>query len=224
MSAPADRDRDPGADRDPERGVAAFSVRRAVTTSMIALALAGFGAFALYGLPLNRLPEVDLPVVAVVTTYEGASPEDMETLVTEPVERAVASVENVEEIRSESRQGASIVLISFTWGTDMDAAEVEVRKNLDIFAGEFLPDDATDPLTFAFDPSLAPVMFMAVEGPYDGHRLRRIAQDRIQPYLGRLEGVAAAEVIGGLDRQIHVELKTRRLQALGIAPAGAADA
>ena len=191
---------------------------------MIALALAGFGAFALYGLPLNRLPEVDLPVVAVVTTYEGASPEDMETLVTEPVERAVASVENVEEIRSESRQGASIVLISFTWGTDMDAAEVEVRKNLDIFAGEFLPDDATDPLTFAFDPSLAPVMFMAVEGPYDGHRLRRIAQDRIQPYLGRLEGVAAAEVIGGLDRQIHVELKTRRLQALGIAPAQVVDA
>ncbi|MCA9612499.1 MAG: efflux RND transporter permease subunit, partial [Myxococcales bacterium] len=160
---------------DPERGLAAFAVRRGVTTAMVALALVGFGAFALSGLPVNRLPEVELPVVAVVTTYEGASPEDMETLVTEPVEQAVASVENVETIRSQSRQGASLVLLGFTWGTDMGQAEIEVRKNLDIFTNELLPGDATKPLTFAFDPSLAPVMFLSIEGPLDGHQLRRIA-------------------------------------------------
>ncbi|MCB9615506.1 MAG: efflux RND transporter permease subunit [Sandaracinus sp.] len=209
---------------DPERGLAAFAVRRGVTTAMVALALVGFGAFALSGLPVNRLPEVELPVVAVVTTYEGASPEDMETLVTEPVEQAVASVENVETIRSQSRQGASLVLLGFTWGTDMGQAEIEVRKNLDIFTNELLPGDATKPLTFAFDPSLAPVMFLSIEGPLDGHQLRRIARERVQPYLARLDGVAAAEVVGGLDRQIQVLLRPRQLQALGVAPAQVVDA
>ena len=201
-----------------------LSIRRGVTTAMIYVCLAGFGAFSLWRLPLNRLPEVDLPVVAVITSYTGASPQDMETLVTEPIERAVASVENVESIRSSSRQGTSIVLISFTWGTDMDAAEIEVRKNLELFAGELLPDETSRPLTFAFDPSLAPIVFMAVDGPYDAHRLRQIATEQVQPYLGRLEGVAAAEVIGGLDREVQVLLRTEQLQALGISPQQVIDA
>ncbi|MEM9187832.1 MAG: efflux RND transporter permease subunit, partial [Myxococcota bacterium] len=205
-------------------GLASLSVRRGVTTAMAYLCLIGFGAFALYNLPVNRLPEVDLPVIAVVTTYTGASPQDMETLVTEPVEQAVASVEGVEKVQSTSRQGTSIVVISFTWGTDMDNAEVQVRKNLEIFTGEFLPSEASRPLTFAFDPSLAPVMFMSVDGPLDGHRLRTIARDQVQPALGRVDGVAAAEVIGGLDREIRVALKPRRLQASDISPDQVVDA
>ncbi|MCZ7680964.1 MAG: efflux RND transporter periplasmic adaptor subunit [Sandaracinaceae bacterium] len=130
-----------------------LSIRRGVTTAMIYLCLLGFGLFSLSRLPLNRLPEVELPVIAVVTTYVGASPEDVETLLTEPIERAVASVEAVETVQSTSRQGTSIVIISFTWGTDMSAAEVEVRKNLELFAQDFLPDEASRPLTFAFDPA-----------------------------------------------------------------------
>ncbi|MGE0789498.1 MAG: efflux RND transporter permease subunit [Sandaracinaceae bacterium] len=201
-----------------------LSIRRGVTTSMIYLCLVGFGLYSLYNLPLNRLPEVDLPVIAVITTYVGASPEDTETLLTEPIERAVASVENVESVRSTSRQGTSIVLVSFTWGTDMNAAEIEVRKNLELFAEDLLPDEASRPLTFAFDPSLAPVMFMALDGPLDGHQLRRIATEQVQPYLGRVEGVAAAEVMGGLDREIQVRLDPRWLEANGITPTTVADA
>jgi HAE1 family hydrophobic/amphiphilic exporter-1 len=201
-----------------------LSVRRGVTTAMAYLCLAGFGFYALYELPLNRLPEVDLPVIAVVTTYTGASPRDMETLVTEPIERAVSSVENVEKVQSTSRQGTSMVIIMFTWGTDMDAAEVEVRKNIELFAGEFLPNEATKPLTFAFDPSLAPVMFMAVDGPFDGHRLRTIARNEVQPYLGRVEGVAAAEVIGGLEREVQVRMRPRVMQSLDITAPEIVDA
>jgi len=191
---------------------------------MIYLALIGFGLFSLVGLPMNQLPEVDLPVIAVVTTYEGASSEDVETLVTEPIERAVASVENVEGVRSESREGTSLVVVSFTWGTDMDAAEVDVRKNLELFADDFLPDDIGRSLTFALDPSLAPVFFMALEGPLDGHELRRLAIERVQPRFGRLEGVAAAEVIGGLERQIQVRLEPAWVEALGLTPESIADA
>jgi len=202
----------------------ALSIRRGVTTAMVYLALVGFGLFSLLGLPMNQLPEVDLPVIAVVTGYEGASSEDVETLVTEPIERAVASVENVEGVRSTSREGTSLVVVSFTWGTDMDAAEVEVRKNLELFADDFLPDDLGSSLTFALDPSLAPVFFLALEGPMDGHELRRLAVERIQPLFGRLEGVAAAEVIGGLERQIQVRLRPAWVEALGLTPQGIADA
>lgn len=201
-----------------------LSIRRGVTTAMIYLCLVGFGLFSLSSLPLNRLPEIDLPVVAVVTTYVGASPNDVETLLTEPIERAVASVESVDKVQSTSRQGTSIVLISFTWGTDMDAAEIEVRKNLELFADEMLPSDASRPLTFAFDPSLSPVIFMALEGPLDGYQLRRIATDEVQPYLGRVEGVAAAEVMGGLDREIAVRLHPAWLQANGVSPSDVTDA
>lgn len=201
-----------------------ISVRRGVTTAMVFLCLGGFGLFSLSRLPLNRLPEVDLPVIVVVTSYTGASPRDIETLVTEPIERAVASVENVEKVRSTSRQGVSLVRINFTWGTDMDAAEVEVRKNIDIFTAEMMPDEATRPVTFAFDPDLAPVMFLSVDGPLDAYRLRQLAREEIQPYLGRLDGVAAAEVIGGLDREILVRLDTRRLQGLGVPPTKVVDA
>ncbi|MGF1465141.1 MAG: efflux RND transporter permease subunit [Sandaracinaceae bacterium] len=202
----------------------ALSIRRGVTTAMLFLGLAGFGLYSLYGLPLNQLPEVDLPIIAVVTDYEGASPQDIETLITEPIERAVASVESVELIRSESRQGVSLVLISFTWGTDMDAAEAEVRKNLDLFAGDFIPSEAGRSLTFAFDPSLAPVMFMALEGPLDGHQLRRLGVERVQPLLGRIEGVAAAEILGGLDREIQVRLDSRWLQANDLSAGQVVDA
>jgi hydrophobic/amphiphilic exporter-1 (mainly G- bacteria), HAE1 family len=201
-----------------------LSIKRGVTTAMIYVCLVGFGLFSLTRLPLNRLPEVDLPVIAVITTYVGASPEDVETLLTEPIERAVSSAEGVENVESTSRQGTSIVIISFTWGTDMDAAEVEVRKNLELFAEDFLPDEASRPLTFAFDPSLAPVMFLALDGPVGSSELRRIATEQVQPYLGRVEGVAAAEVMGGLDREVQVRLDPLWLEANGITPTQVADA
>ncbi|MDQ3036175.1 MAG: efflux RND transporter permease subunit [Myxococcota bacterium] len=202
----------------------AFSIRRGVTTSMAYLCLTGFGLYTLYNLPVNRLPEVELPVIAVITTYTGASPEDVETLVTSPIERAVASVEGVERVESTSRQGTSIVVISFTWGTDMSDAETDVRKNIELFAADFLPAETSRPLTFALDPSLAPVLFMAIEGPMDSHRLRRIATEQVQPYFGRLSGVAAAEVIGGLDREIQVRVEPTWLQAYGISPGQVVDA
>lgn len=202
----------------------ALAIRRGVTTAMVYLCLTGFGLFVLYGLPVNRFPEVELPVIAVITTYVGASPEDVETLVTAPIERAVSSVEGVESVRSTTRQGTSIVIISFGWGRDMDDAETDVRKNIELFAADLLPDETSRPLTFAFDPSLAPVVFLGLEGPMDPHRLRRIAIEELQPRLGRLDGVAAAEVIGGLDREIHVRLDPVWLEANDISPQNVVDA
>jgi len=150
------------------------------------------GVTAFFALPRIEDPTSSVRWAYISTHLKGADAERVESVLSEPIERAVASVENVESVRSTSRQGTSIVLLSFTWGTDMREAEVEVRKNLELFAEELLPDEASRPLTFAFDPSLAPVVFMALDGPYDGHRLRRVATEQVRPYLGRVPGVAAA--------------------------------
>ena len=195
-----------------------LSISRGVTTTMVYLGVLGFGLYSLPRLPLNRLPDVQLPVVAIVTSYTGASPEDMETLVTRPIEAAVATVEGMETIRSTSRRGASTVMLSFTWGTDMDAAEAEVREKLDLFATDALPPDANRPLTFAFDPSLSPVMLLSVEGAGDGVRLRELAEERIRPTLGRVSGVAAAEVMGGAQHEVTVALDPASLVSLDLSP------
>jgi HAE1 family hydrophobic/amphiphilic exporter-1 len=201
-----------------------LSVRRGITTAMLYLCVAGFGLFSLSRLPLDLYPDIEFPVVAVITSMSGASPEDVENLVSRPIEEAVSTVENVEKVTSTSRQGTSLVLIEFGWGIDMKAAEVEVRKNLEIFAEPVLPEDAEKPLTFAFDPSLAPVVYMNINGPLDGYRLRQLAEDEIAPYLARLPGVASADVIGGLEREISVRVHAERLQAAGIAPSQVVDA
>ncbi len=201
-----------------------LSVKKPVTTAMLYLCVVGFGLFSLSRLPLDQYPDIEFPVVAVITSMPGASPEDVENLVTRQIEQAVSTVENVEDVTSISRQGTSMVIIEFAWGVDMDDAEVKVRKNLEIFAESVLPDDAEKPLTFAFDPSLAPVVFMNINGPLDGYRMRQLAEDEIEPYIARLPGVASADVIGGLQREIAVRIHADKLQATGIAPSQIVDA
>ena len=155
-----------------------LSIRRGVTTAMVYLCLTGFGFYTLYNLPVNRLPEVELPVIAVITTYTGAGPEDVETLITSPIERAVASVEGVEKVESTSRMGTSIVVISFTWGTDMDDAEVDVRKNIELFANDY-------PHEF---PEVEATVLVAK------HRLRRVEVPA--PMRERLAGTSSQMCLG----------------------------
>ncbi|HQM12063.1 MAG TPA: efflux RND transporter permease subunit, partial [Polyangiaceae bacterium] len=133
-----------------------LAVRRGVTFTMVFLVIVGFGLFSLSRLQLDLYPDITLPSVVVITNYTGASPEDIETLVTRPIEGAVAAVKDVEEIRSTSKQGVSLVEVKFDWGKDMDQAETDVRRKLEMIEA-LLPQDADDSIVFAFDPSLQPV-------------------------------------------------------------------
>lgn len=189
------------------------AIKRGVTFMMIYLMAVGFGLFSLSRLKINLWPELDFPVIAVITLYTGVGPYDIETVVSRPIEESVSSVQNVKKVTSQSRQGLSLVMLEFEWGTDMDQAEIDVRNNLD-FIEEYLPDDISDPMVFAFDPSMQPIAFMSVGSSFHGlAELRRISELDIEPRLERVPGIASAATMGGLRREIKILLDPVRMQA-----------
>ncbi|MBN2383552.1 efflux RND transporter permease subunit [bacterium] len=183
-----------------------FALKRRVTISMIYLIVVGFGIFSLTQLKLALFPDLNLPMIMINTTYSGVGPEEIEELITRPIEEAVATTENIDAVSSESSEGSSRVDLEFSWGTDMDQAEIDVRNKLDQVR-EALPDDADEPLVMAFNSSMMPVLVLAVSSPNLGAaELRNLAEDKIEPLLERINGVASVSTMGGLSRQINVNL------------------
>lgn len=195
--------------------IAAPAVRNAITTTMIYLILVGFGLFSLGRLQLDMYPDVSFPTVMILTNYTGAGPEDIETLVTRPIEGAASAVKGVKELHSTSKSGTSVVEVRFNWGQDMEQAETDVRRRLEMIEA-LLPEDVDKSLVFSFDPSMMPIVMLTVAGPYPLDELRRIAERDIEPKLVRLPGVAAAAVDGGLEREIRVELEPVKVAAFGL--------
>jgi HAE1 family hydrophobic/amphiphilic exporter-1 len=196
--------------------LSSLSIRRAITFTMIYVFVVGFGLFGLARLKIDLYPDISFPVIAIITTYTGVAPADMEMLVTKPIEEAVASVENIKHIRSQSKLGASLVLAEFDWGIDLDKSEKDIRNNID-FIREYLPDEATEPLIVAFDPQKMPILFMSVSGPMGPAEIREFSKRKIKPALERIVGVASAETAGGLKRQIQVQIDPVKLHAQGLA-------
>lgn len=192
-----------------------LSVKRPTAFFMLFIALVGIGIVAFVRLRMDLFPQLELPVVAVITQYSGTSPEDMESLITRPIEEGVATVQNLDTLSSQSREGLSLVMAEFSWGTDMDVAERHVREKVDLVKGR-LPDEAKEPLIFRFDPTLMPVMGVSVSGEKSLAQLRRIAEDEVEPRLERIEGVASADTMGGEVREIQIQVDRERLASRGI--------
>ncbi|MBN2104656.1 efflux RND transporter permease subunit [bacterium] len=189
------------------------AIKRGVTFMMIYIIAVGFGLFSLGRLRVDLWPKLDFPVIAVITQYTGVGPFDIETTVTRPIEETVASVQNVKTVHSSTRQGLSLVMLEFEWGTDMDQAEIDVRNSLE-WVEDYLPTEVTDPLVFAFDPSMQPILFMAVGSDVHGlAELRRISELDLEPRLERIPGVASASTSGGLQREIQVLVSPARMKA-----------
>ncbi|MBN1664131.1 MAG: efflux RND transporter permease subunit [Deltaproteobacteria bacterium] len=196
--------------------LAQLAVNKAVAFSMFFLIIVGFGIFSFTQLRTDLLPDIKFPIIVVLTQYKGVAPEDMETLISRPIEETVGRVANVKRVSSRSSMGNSAVIIEFDWGIDMDMAEFNVRKNLDFVRG-YLPEDADEPLTFTFDPSLQPILILGLtSGKLTQTSLRSVSEERIEPRLERIEGVAAANTIGGAKRQILIEVNPHALQAKGL--------
>jgi len=204
-------------------GLPGLSVKRPVTFSMLFIGLVGIGVVALLGLKMDLYPQMELPMVAIITSYEGTSPEDIESLITRPIEEAVATVQSLETLTSQSREGLSLVMAEFSWGTDMSVAERRVREKVDLMKG-MLPDEAGEPLIFRFDPTLLPIMGISVSGEKSLAELRRIAEDEVEPYLERIQGVASADTMGGEVREIQVQVDRERLTSRGTALEQVVDA
>lgn len=193
-----------------------IAVGRPVTVVMLILICILLGGIALSQLPIELLPEIDLPVAVVITEYEGAGPAEIENLITRPLEEALQTVSNVNTLTSYSQEGESMILIEFDWGTDLNFAVQDVRQQLDLARG-FLPDEAEDPYTVEFDPTQFPILEYGIAGDMELDELRRLVDDDIQPWLERLPGVASVNVSGGYEREIQVELDAGRMQTYGIA-------
>lgn len=196
--------------------LAKLAINRGVTFAMVYLIAIGFGIFGLSSLKLDLSPDITLPVIGVITQYPGVGPEDIENTLTRTLEKAVVSVENVKNITSVSTTGTSVIILEFTWGTDMDQAEIDVRKSLDLIR-DYLPDEATDPMTLAFDPSMMPVMILSVSSDKLGMaEMRELMEKQVEPNIEQIAGVASATSSGGLKRQIKVLANPQQLAAYGI--------
>lgn len=193
----------------------ALSIRRPVAVVMVFLLVVVLGVVSLGRLKLDLMPKMNIPVAAVITTYEGAGPFEVENMITRPLEATLATVSNITGISSQSSGGTSWVMLEFDWGVNMDFALLEVRERIDMIKG-FLPDEAGDPLVVKFDPSMMPVMNLAVSGNAGQAKLKQIAEDEIAPRLERIPGVASVSVAGGLVRQINVDIDQEKLNAYGL--------
>ncbi len=196
--------------------LATMSVRRPVTVVMLCLIVILLGGIAFTRLPVDLMPELTFPTLTVRTEYANVGPQEMEDLITRPVEEAVAAIAGVEEISSTSSEGSSTVRVSFTWDTDLDEASDEIRSRLERIRGQ-LPEDAQPPRVFKFDLAAFPIVFLGVSSSSMGPtELREFTEERINRRLERVPGVAAVDIRGGLRRQIQVELDRDRMLALGL--------
>ena len=177
------------------------STRRPVTVFIFALAGVVFGWVSLSRLATDLLPDISYPSLAVRTTFDGAAPIEVESLITRPIENAVGVVNGVVRVSSSSRIDLSEVTLEFSWGTDMDLAGLEVRERLDVLD---LPDDADAPLLLKYDPSLDPIVRLGISGNSDLGYLRLLAEEDVKRALERIEGVAGVVVSGGLEEEIQV--------------------
>jgi hydrophobic/amphiphilic exporter-1 (mainly G- bacteria), HAE1 family len=201
-----------------------LSIRRPVAIAMAFLAVVVFGVVSFSRLPLDLLPDVAFPTLTIQTQYAGVGPQEIENLVSRPIEEAVSVVQGVQQVTSRSRPGRSDVTLTFRWGTDMDFAALDVRERLDLLN---LPPVATRPTIARYDPNAEPVLRFALTptraldpaNPADRRELialRHLAEEQVRRGLEGVEGVAAVRVTGGLVEEIHVEVDEARLAGLGI--------
>ncbi len=200
-----------------------LSIRRPVTVFISAFAAVVFGVVAFGELATDLLPDITYPSLTVRTTYQGAAPVEVESLITRPIENAVGVVDNLVKVTSSSRPEISEVTLEFAWDTKMDFAALDVRERLDLLR---LPLEAEPPVLLRYDPALDPILRIGVAGADQASspqatgdslvRLRRVAEERIRRPLERVEGAAAAVVEGGLEEELQVLVDERRLANLGL--------
>lgn len=190
-----------------------FSVHRPIFTIMIMLIIILLGLVSLRRLPIDLMPDITFPTLSVSTSYGNAAPAEIEQLISRPIESAMSAVAGVEEITSSSREGRSIIRISFAWGTDLDAAANDIRDRLDRIIGR-LPEDAERPMLRKFDPSAFPILIMGASGDLDLLEMRRIIDTQVKYRIERVPGVAAFDLWGGSDREIQVNFLTEKINAL----------
>src|SRR5919205_1789331 len=197
--------------------LAEICIRRPVFAAMIVLSLVVIGAASYFRLGVDRFPSVDLPTVSVRTVLPGASSEEVETLVSQPIEEAVNTVEGIDELRSVSGPGTSFVIATFKLDRDLETAAQDVRDRVSTVVNQ-LPEEARErpPVVQKFNNDSAPVITIALTGERSLRELTELADKTVRPQFERVGGVGAVQIVGGLDRAINVWVDAARLEAYQI--------
>ncbi|MGC8746449.1 MAG: efflux RND transporter permease subunit [Candidatus Saccharicenans sp.] len=195
--------------------LAKFSIDHPVTVLMFYIAIILLGVVSLSQLSVDLLPSINYPRLSIVTQYPGVAPEEIEALVTVPLETSVSRIPGLRRVESISKEGFSFLTLEFSWGTDMDFALLHTRERLDS-ARDSLPEGVDKPVIIALDPQSQPIMILALTGSRRLLELKEMAEELIKPRLEQVEGVAEAEITGGVEREIQVEVEPDKLANYGL--------
>ena len=196
-------------------GFTAVFIRRPVATIMMCLAVVVIGLMSYSGMGVGMFPNVDVPYVLVQTTLAGASPEEIETSVTKVIEESVNQVEGIDEIKSQSMEGASLVSIKFLMDKDGDVAAQEVRDKVELVKNE-LPDGTEAPVVQKIDMDSIAVLNVVVSGERDIVELTEIAKKKVKENIENIRGVGAVNIVGGREREIHITVNPLKLFSLNL--------
>jgi HAE1 family hydrophobic/amphiphilic exporter-1 len=187
-------------------------VKRPVMTSMVYLGVILFGLLSWVQLPQELFPNISVPQLLIITKYPNAAPEEIENLITKPIEEAVGTVPNLRRVRSVSKEGLSAVRLEFGWGTDMGFAHLATREKLDRMKDR-LPSEADESIIKRVNPFSHPMLIISVSGKLELATMTKLCEDVVKKKLEKTDGVAAVTISGGQKREILVEVDRERLEA-----------
>jgi len=195
-----------------------FGVKKPVTNLMIFSSIIVLAMYSLTRIGIDSMPKIEPPVITVISAYPGASPEDVEVKVTEPLENQLATTPGLEKIASTSSEGASIITLKFIWGTNLDAASNDVRDRIDLTKRELpdIPAEMDNPYIFKFNTSNIPILFLGVTAKQSYKELYEMIDKRVGDALRQLPGVGTVQLFGGLERQINIWIDRQRLEGYGL--------
>ena len=191
------------------------AVNNPVTTSLVFAACAILGIFSLMRISIDQLPEFDANVIMVMSSYPGASAEDIETNLSKVLENALNGVSDLKDITSQSKENICLIMLEFEWGVDIDVATNDVRDKLDLVNSE-LPDGATIPVIFKFSADDLPIMILSATAGESLPALEKILDDKVTTPLARVSGVGTVSVTGAPQREIQVFCDPGKLEAYGL--------
>ncbi|HPP13413.1 MAG TPA: efflux RND transporter permease subunit, partial [bacterium] len=181
-----------------------LAIQRPVLLWVCFLALAVMGLFSLNRLNISLTPNVNIPIITVKTIYPGAGPDQIETLVTKPIEDAISTTNNLKDLSSVSMEGLSVVIAEFDMETSSEVAAADVREKIAAIRSR-LPDDVEEPEIMKLDINAQPILYIGVFGP-DLRQVYQLADQKIKPVLQAVPGVGNIDLVGGLKREIRVEV------------------
>ena len=194
-----------------------FGVKRPVTNLMIFFSIIILALYSLTRLGIDMMPEIEPPSISVISSYPGASPEDVETKVTEPLENQLATTPGLEKITSRSLEGISAISLKFVWGTNLDEASNDIRDRIERTKRSLpdIPDEMDNPFIFKFNTSFIPIVFVGITAKESYPGLYDLIDKRVGDSLRQIPGVGTVQLFGGLERQINIWIDRHKLEGYG---------